>query len=38
MHHEQGNWQELRQQQGDDREDDNVFAPMHNQGSLMNPS
>src|SRR5215472_11608915 len=34
IHHELGIWQVLRQQEGIDREDDNVFAPMHNQGSL----
>ena len=38
IHHELGIGQVLRQQEGVDREDDNVFAPMHNQGSLVNPS
>ena len=38
IHHELGIGQVLRQQEGVDREDDDVFAPMHNQGSLMNPS
>jgi len=37
IHHELGIWQVLRQQEGINREDDNVFAPMHNQGSLVNP-
>ena len=38
IHHELGIWQVLGQQEGVDREDDDVFAPMHNQGSLANPS
>ena len=35
IHHELGIWQVLGQQEGVDREDDDVFAPMHNQGSLV---
>ena len=38
IHHELGIWQVLRQQERVDRDDDDVFAPMHNQGSLVNPS
>ena len=30
--------QVLGQEEGVDRDDDDVFAPMHNQGSLVNPS
>ena len=36
--HEQGIRQVLSQEEGVDRHDDDVFAPMHNQGSLANPS
>ena len=38
IHREQSIRQVLGQQEGVDREDNNVFAPMHNQGSLVNPS
>ena len=38
IHHELGIWQVPGQQEGVDRDHDDVFAPMHNQGSLVNPS
>jgi hypothetical protein len=38
MHHELGVGQVLRQKEGVNRDHDDVLAPMHNQGSLMNPS
>jgi hypothetical protein len=38
IHYELGIRQVLRQQEGVDRNHNDVFAPMHNQGSLVNPS
>ena len=38
IHHELSIRQVLSQEEGVDRDDDDVFAPMHNQGSLVNPS
>ena len=37
IHHELGVWQVLGQEEGVDRADDEVFAPMHDQGSLVDP-
>ena len=38
IHREPSIRQVLGQEEGVDRHDDDVFAPMHNQGSLVNPS
>ena len=37
IHHELRVGQVLGQEEGVDREDDDVFASMHDQGSLVNP-
>jgi len=37
IHHELGIRQVLGQQEGVDRHDDDVSAPMHNQGPLVDP-
>jgi hypothetical protein len=38
IHHELRIWQVLGQEEGVDRDDDDVFIPTHNQRPLPNPS